>query len=89
MRAPPLSVFKLRHLGYKVSMEELDAALVRDHMAGVELELVEVVERQHRAETQGRDEDANELQGAIDELHDALARTADVVAAQSAADRTA
>jgi hypothetical protein len=70
-------------------MEELDAALVRDHMAEVELELVDVVEQQHRAETQGRDDDANELQGAIDELHDALALTADVVADQARADRTA
>jgi len=70
-------------------MDELDAALVRDHMAGVELELVEVVEQQHRAETQGRDEDATELQSAIDELHDALALTADVVADQAVDDGTA
>ena len=89
MGYPPLSAFKLDHLGYNVTMEELDAALVRDHMAGVELELVDVVEQQHRAETQGRDDDANELQGAIDELHDALALTADVVADQARADRTA
>ena len=61
-------------------MEELDVALVRDHIAGVEFELVDAVEQQHRAEAQGRDEEANELQGAINELHDALAQTADVVA---------
>lgn len=70
-------------------MEELDAALVRDHMAGVELELVDVVEQQRRAEAQGRNEEANELQGAIDELHDALAETAAVVADQTAGDRPA
>jgi hypothetical protein len=67
-------------------MEELDAALVREHIAEVEFELVDVVEQQHRAEAQGRDAEANELQGAIDELHDALAQTADVVAEQAAAD---
>ena len=70
-------------------MEELDAELVRDHVAGVELELVEVVEQQHRAETQGRIEAAHELQGAIDGLHNALAQTADIVADQTAADRSA
>lgn len=69
-------------------MEELDAELVRDHVAGVELELVEVVEQQHRAETQGRDEDANELQGTIDGLHDALAQTAEIVADQGAEDQS-
>jgi hypothetical protein len=69
-------------------MEELDAELVRDHMAGVELELVDVVEQQHRAQTQGRNEDVNELQGTIDGLHDALAQTADIVGDQAAADRT-
>jgi hypothetical protein len=67
-------------------MEELDAALVREHIAEVEFELVDVVEQQHRAEAQGRDAEANELQGAINELHDALAQTADVVAEQAAAD---
>lgn len=69
-------------------MEELDAELVRDHVAGVELELVEVVEQQHRAETQGRIDDANEMQGAIDALYHALAQTADIVADQAAADRS-
>jgi hypothetical protein len=68
-------------------MEELDAALVRDHMAGVELELVEMVEQQHTAETQGHTDDAIELQGKIDVLHAALAQTADIVADQAAADR--
>lgn len=63
-------------------MEELDAELVRDHLAEVEFELVEVVEQQHRAEEEGRNETADELQGAIDELHDDLAQTADAVANQ-------
>ena len=70
-------------------MDELDAELVRDHVAGVELELVEVVEQQHRAETQGRLDEANELQGTIDGLHAALVQSADIVAAQAAADRSA
>ena len=68
-------------------MEELDAALVRDHMAGVELELVETVEQQHTAETQGRSDDVTALQGRIDVLHDALVQTADIVAVRAAADR--
>jgi hypothetical protein len=68
-------------------MNELDAELVRDHVAGVELELVDIVEQQHRAETQGRIEEAHELQGAIDGLHDALAETADIVADRDAAER--
>ncbi len=66
-------------------MEELDAALVRDHMAGVELELVEAVEQQHTAETQGRNDDAIELQGKIDVLHDTLVQTAEIVAGQATA----
>jgi hypothetical protein len=69
-------------------MEELDAELVRDHVAGVELELVEVVEQQHRAEAQGRLAEAEEMQGTIDGLHDALAQTADIVADQAAAKRS-
>ena len=63
-------------------MEELDAELVRDHLCGVELELVEVVEQQYRAEDQGRFDEAEHLQGTIDDLHAELALTADVVAAQ-------
>lgn len=64
-------------------MEELDAALVRDHMAGVELELVETVEQQDTAQTQGRNDDVAELQGKIDVLHDTLAHTADIVGDQA------
>lgn len=67
-------------------MEELDAELVRDHLAEVEFELLEVVEQQHRAEVQGRDEAADELQGAINQLHDALAQTADAVANQASSE---
>lgn len=69
-------------------MDELDAELVRDHVAEVELELVDVVERQHRAETRGRIEEAHALQGAINGLHDALAETADIIADQAAIDRS-
>jgi hypothetical protein len=67
-------------------MEELDAELVRDHLAEVEFELLEVVEQQHRAEAQGRDEAADELQGAINQLHDDLAQTADAVANQGSSE---
>ena len=63
-------------------MEELEAALVRDHIVGLELELVEVVERHHRAEVQGGGEDAEQLQRRIDALHVQLAQTAEVIASQ-------
>lgn len=68
--------------GYRKIMEELDVELVRDHLAGVELELVDAVEQQHRAEIQGRTNDAAQLQVTIDTLHAELVLTADVVAAQ-------
>lgn len=67
-------------------MDELDVELVRDHVAGVEMQLLEAVEQQHQAETQGLIEEAHLLQGTIEGLHDALAQTADIVADGAAAD---
>ena len=63
-------------------MEELDANLVRDHIAGLELQLVELVEQQKRAEVQGCSEDAERLQSEIDALHLQLAQTADLIASR-------
>ena len=62
-------------------MEKLDLELVRDQIAGVEPELIEVVEQQHRAKIQGRIGEAEHLQAAIDVHHAKLVRTADAVAA--------
>jgi hypothetical protein len=62
-------------------MEARDAELLRDHLVGVELELVEVVEQQHRAEAQGWIREAENLQGTIDALHVELIRSADAVTA--------
>jgi hypothetical protein len=69
--------------GYRQVMEELDANLVRDHIAGVELQLVESVEQQKRAEVEGRLEDAKQLQPRIDALHMKLVQIADVIAFRS------
>lgn len=67
-------------------MEELDAELVRDHIAGVEVELVELVEQHHRAQDQGRIQEAEDLQAKIAALHAELAVTADVIATQAVPD---
>ena len=60
--------------------EPLSEELVRDSIAGIELQIVELVEQQRRAEVQGRAEDAARLQPEIDALHGQLATAADVVA---------
>ena len=56
---------------------------LEDHAVGVELQIVDLVERRERAAAQGRTADAAELQGQIDALHSELARTADVIANQA------
>ena len=61
-------------------MEEYDAELVRDHIAAIEVPLVELVEQQQRAEMQGRLGDARRLQPEIDALHEQLVQTAEVIA---------
>jgi len=58
----------------------LSEALVRDSIAGLELQLIELVEQQKRAEVQGRPDDAADLQTGIDRLHSQLAGAAEVVA---------
>ena len=56
---------------------------LEDHATGVELQLMELVERRERAVTQGRHDDAAALQSEISLLQDDLARTADDIARQA------
>jgi hypothetical protein len=66
--------------GYRAGM--VDPRL-EDHAVGVELQIVDLVERRERASAQGRIDDASQLQAQIDSLHSELARTADVIASQA------
>jgi hypothetical protein len=52
---------------------------LEDHVVGLELQLVELVECQQRAEVQGRTEDVTRLDREIAELQEELARTAEVI----------
>ncbi len=55
----------------------MDPNAVEDHLVGVELQLVELVEQQKRAEIQGETALSRELQSQIDALHRELAATAE------------
>jgi hypothetical protein len=57
----------------------MDPNAVENHLVGVELQLVELVEQQKRAEVQGETTLARELQSQIDALHRELAVTAEAV----------
>ncbi len=48
-----------------------------DHALGIELQIVELVERKKRATAQGRDEEATQLQQEIEALHGELAEAAE------------
>ena len=50
---------------------------IEDHLVGLELQLVELVENKQRAAVQGRDADAQELDHEIDEIQAELADTAE------------
>ena len=50
--------------------------LLEDHLVGVELQVVELVEQRERAEVQGRAGEAKRLQGEIDKLYTEMAETA-------------
>ena len=52
---------------------------LEDHLVGLELQLVELVESQQRAEVQGRTEDVARLEKEITELQEELARTAELI----------
>lgn len=55
--------------------------LLEDHVVGLELQLVELVEQQHRAETQYRPDEAVRLEPEIAAVQQELAATAEAVAA--------
>lgn len=60
-------------------------AQMEDHLVGLELELVELVEQHERATVQGQPVDAARIQRAIDLLQEEMARTAEAVARPDAA----
>jgi hypothetical protein len=66
--------------GYTSGMDRLDEDLVRDTICGLELQLIDAVERQERAEVQHDLAEATRIQGEIDGLQTRLAAVADVVA---------
>jgi hypothetical protein len=61
-------------------MNKLDEDLVRDTICGLELQLIDAVERQERAEIQDDRYEAARLQGEIEGLQLRLAAVAEVVA---------
>jgi len=54
---------------------------LEDHVVGLELQLVELVEREHRAEVQGMDQEVAELQPEIRTLQAELASSAEQLSA--------
>ena len=66
--------------GYTSPMDMLDENLVRDTICGLELQLIDAVERQERAEVQDEADEAARIQGEIDRLQTQLAAVADAVA---------
>lgn len=48
-----------------------------DHLVGLELQLIELVEQRERAEVQHRTQEVTRIQRQIDALYDELARTAE------------
>lgn len=66
--------------GYTSGMNTLDENLVRDTICGLELQLIDAVERQERAEIQHDAFEADRIQGEIDGLQARLAAVAEVVA---------
>jgi hypothetical protein len=66
--------------GYTPGMNALDENLVRDTICGLELQLIDAVERQERAEVQHDGDEADRIQSEIDGLQTRLAAVADVVA---------
>ncbi len=58
---------------------------LEDHVVGLELQLVELVEQEQRAEVQGRAEDAARLKNEIQALQFELADTAELLSAEEQA----
>ena len=61
-------------------MDRLDENLVRDTICGLELQLIDAVERQERAEVQDDVDGAVSIQAEIDGLQAKLAAVAEAVA---------
>jgi hypothetical protein len=61
-------------------MDRLDENLVRDTICGLELQLIDAVERQERADVQDNAAEAVRIQAEIDGLQARLAAVAEVVA---------
>ena len=53
---------------------------LEDHVVGLELQLVELVEQRERATVQHRPRDAANIQREIDALQEEMARTAEAIA---------
>ena len=66
--------------GYISGMDRLDENLVRDTVCGIELQLIDAVERQERAEVQDDGDEAARIQVEIDGLQSQLAAVAEAVA---------
>jgi hypothetical protein len=77
-----------RRRGYNPAMSDdvVDESLLRDTMCGLELQLIELVERQRRAQTQGDAGEAAALQPEIDALHVQMAQISEIVAAAEGID---
>jgi hypothetical protein len=56
---------------------------LEDHVVGLELQLVELVEQEQRAEVQGRTNDIRDLERQIDALQAELATSAEVASADA------
>ena len=80
MRLPAYSGAETAVGGYKSAMDMLDENLVRDTVCGLELQLIDAVERQERAEVQDDADEAARIQGEIDRLQSQLASVAEAVA---------
>ena len=63
--------------------------LLEDHLVGLELQVVELVEQRERAEVQGRGEDAAAIQREIDALYAEMALTTEKITAEQHAARIA
>ena len=55
--------------------------LLEDHLVGIELQVVELVEQRERAEVQGRADDVTRIQREIDGLYAEMAKTTEQITA--------
>jgi len=65
--------------GYISGMEALDENLIRDTVCGLELQLIDAVERQERAEVQHDLAEVARVQIEIDDLQGQLAGVAEMI----------